>query len=244
MKKPIYMIFLMFVFTSMVFAQSPIVVFETIYLSPKTEHLKEIGEKMKEHNQQFHATPPYNASVWSVITGERSGDLLWIMGPFTFTDLDSRPSDGGHDEDWRENVLPLTHGMYNGYYWKLRPDESYLPSENFQGKLMRVRTLDLKPGKGYEFKHMMSLIMKVYDEKKLGNSIGVYNNVVRDQNRDVAIVWQYENYAYMDRDNQFQKLFDEVHGENAMNNFNQAMREIVISSSDELLEIIPEMSIR
>lgn len=244
MKKSICLITMVLVFASITFAQSQNLVFESIYLSPKTESLKELGDKMKAHNQQYHATPPYNASVWSVLTGERSGDLLWIMGPCTFTDLDSRPSDGGHDEDWREEVLSLTHGMHNGYYWRLREGEMYNPSEDYRGKVMRVRTLDIKPGKWEEFQHMMSLIMKVYNEKKPAHSIGIYNNVVPDQSRDVAIVWQYENYAYMDRDEEFSQTYEEVHGDNSWSQFYEAIQEIVQSSSDELLEVIPDMSIR
>ena len=218
MKKPIYLTIVALIVTcfTVVYAQN--VIYETIYLTPKTESLAELGEKMKAHNQKYHATAPYNASVWRVISGERSGDMLWIMGPFTFADLDSRPSEGGH--------------------------EIYAPSEDFQGKLMRVRTLDIKPGKGDEFTHMMKLIMKVYDEKKLGNSVAIFNNVVKDQNRDVAIVWQYENYAYMDKDLGFWKLYEEVHGDNSWNHFQDAMRDIVESASDELLEVIPEMSVR
>lgn len=242
MKKPIYLTVIMLLMTSMTFVYSQNVVFETIYLQPKTESIKELGEKMKVHNEKYHSTAPYTASVWRVLTGQHSGNMLWIMGPFTFSDLDTRPADGGHDEDWSEGVLPLTHGMSDGYYWKLRPESSYLPSEGYRGKLMRVRTLDIKPGKWDEFSHMMSLIMKVYNEKKLENSIGIYNNVVQDQNRDVAIVWQYENYAYMDNDMDFGKIYEEVHGDNSWNRFNEAMREIVESASDELMEVIPEMS--
>ena len=90
----------------------------------------------------------------------------------------------------------------------------------------------------------MSLINKVYTEKKMGHSRAVFNNVVKDQNRDVAIVFQYENYAYMDKSQNMGKLFEEVHGDNSWNNFLEAMRDIVESTSDELLEVIPEMSIQ
>ena len=240
MNKRICITLALLAFASLTFAQN--VVFETIYLEPKTESLKEMGEKMKSHNEKYHATAPYTASVWQVLTGQNSGKLLWIMGPFTFADLDSRPSDGGHDEDWMGNVLPLTHGMSDGYYWKLRPDNMYLPSEGYRGKIMRVRILDIKRGKWEEFGNMMAMVMQVYNEKKLDNSMAIYNNVVTDQNRDVALVWQYDNYAYFDNDMQFSKLYEEVHGDNSWHHFNEAMREIVESASDELLEVMPEMT--
>ena len=195
MKKSIYLTIVAFAVTCITVVQSQNVVYETIYLSPKTENILELSEKMTAHNEKYHGTAPYNASVWRVLTGERSGNMLWIMGPFTFSDLDNRPATGGHDEDWAGKVLPLTHGMHNGYYWKLRPAHMYTPSETYQGKIMRVRTLDIKPGKMDEYNHLMDNIMKVYNEKKLDHSMAIFNNVAGDQNRDVAIVWQYENYA-------------------------------------------------
>jgi hypothetical protein len=244
MKKSIYLIVALIAVSSIVFAQTPNVIYETIYLNPKTESLKDLGERMKAHNQKYHATPPYNASVWRVLTGERSGDMLWIMGPFTFADLDSRPSAGGHDDDWSGKVLPLTHGMHDGYYWKLIPEFAYNPYEDYRGKVMRVRTLDIKPGKMDEFRREMSLIFEVVNENKLDNSFSIFNNMANDGERDVALVWQFENYAYMDRDNEFSKKYEAMHGDNSWNHFQEAMRDIVENGSDELLEVIPEMSIR
>jgi len=244
MKKSIYLTIATLAIASFALAQSQNVIFETIYLNPKTESLKELGDKMKTHNQKYHATPPYTASVWRVLTGERSGNILWIMGPFTFADLDKRPAEGGHDDDWSGNVLPLTHGMHHGYYWKLIPEFAYTPSEDYRGNVMRVRTVDIKPGKMEEFRREMTRIMEVVNKSKLGNSFSIYNNMANDGDKDVAVVWQYPNYAYLDIDYEFSKKYEEVFGDNSWNEFQEAMRDIVDGSSDELLEVIPEMSVR
>ena len=242
MKKSFYLTIIAMVITSLTVAQDQNVIFETIYLNPKTESLKELGEKMKTHNQTYHATPPYTAAVWRVLTGERSGNMLWVMGPFTYADLDNRPAEGGHDDDWIGSVLPLTHGMNNGYYWKLMPDFAYAPSENYQGKVMRVRTLDIKRGKMEEFKREMTLIFEVVNKNKLGNSFSVFSNHANDGERDVALVWQFDNYAYMDLDIEFSKKYEAMHGDNSWSQFQEAMREIVVSASDELLERAPNLS--
>jgi hypothetical protein len=244
MKKPIYLTIVALAIASLTLAQSQNVIFETIYLNPKMESLKELGDKMKTHNQKYHTTPPYTASVWNVLTGERSGDMLWIMGPFTFADLDNRPAEGSHDDDWSGNVLPLTHGMHDGYYWKLIPEFAYTPSEDYRGNVMRVRTLDIKPGKMEEFRREFTRIFEVVNANKLGNSFSVYNNLANDGERDVALVWQFKNYAQLDLNVEFSKKYEAKFGDNSWNEFQEAMREIVDSSSDELLEVIPEMSVR
>jgi len=236
MKKTICLTIVSLAIASLALAQSQNVIFETIYLNPKTESIKELGEKIKSHNQKFHATAPYGASVWEVLTGPRSGDMFWVMGPFTFADLDKRPAEGGHDDDWSGNVLPLTNSMHDGSYWKLIPEFAYFPSENYQGKVMRVRLAHIKPGKMEEFRREMTRIMEVVNKNKPGNSFSIYNNMANDGDKDVAVVWQYPNYAYLDMDYEFNKKYEDMFGDNSWNEFQEAMNEIVISSSDELLE--------
>jgi hypothetical protein len=236
MKKPIIASIVIMAITSFTFAQAQNVVYETTYLKPKTDKLKELGEKMKAHNQKYHAEAPYEASAWQVLTGERSGYIAWLMGPFTFTDLDSRPSEGGHDDDWMGGVMPLTHGLKDGGYWKMMTDYAYMPSEDFVGKVMRVRSFDIKRDKWDEFLHIMTMIMKVYNERNLGNSFALLDNWSNDEEVDAIIVWQYENYAYFDSDLDFPKKYEEVHGDNSWHQFIEAIDEIVISTSDELLE--------
>ena len=242
MKKSICLIALLVTAVSFTIAQDTNVIFETAYLDAKMDQLEDLRKNIKNHNQTFHGPGPYAANVWRVMTGERSGQMLITMGPFTFADLDNRPGVGDHNDDWIGKVLPLVHSIHDGYYWKMMTDYSYAPSENYQGKLMQVRTLDIKRGKMQDFMDMMTLINKVYQEKQLGHSFGVFDNVVVDQNRDVAVVWQYDNYAYMDRQSEFGKNYDEVHGDNSWWRFNEAMREIVVSTNDELFERMPGMS--
>jgi len=242
MKKQAYLTLVAIVVTCFTFVQAQNVVFETIYLNPKTESLQDLGVKMKAHNQKYHAAPPYRAGVYTVLTGERAGELLWIMGPFTFADLDKRPAGNGHDDDWAGNVLPLVHGMNNGYYWKLMPEFAYSPSENYIGKIMRVRTLDIKTGKMEEFNREMTMIMKVINENNLKNSFAVYSNFANDGDKDVAIVWQFDNYAAFDIDNEFSEKYEDMYGDNSWNEFQEAMMEIVEGSADELLERSVDMS--
>ena len=42
----------------------------------------------------------------------------------------------------------------------------------------------------------------------------------------------------------FGTIYEEVHGDDSWHHFNEAMREIVESASDELMEVMPDMSFR
>jgi hypothetical protein len=238
MKKPFITSIILLAFISLTCVHAQNVVYETIFIKPKADKLKELGENMKAHNDKFHADAPYSANAWQVLSGEHSGQILWVMGPFTFADLDNRPSEGGHDDDWMGNVMPHTYGMNDGNYWRMIPDYGYMPSENYQGKVMRARLFDIKPGKWDEFMHLMMLIQKVYAANSFGHSFALFGNWSNDGKRDAAIVWQYDNYAYFDVELEFSKKYEEVHGDNSWNQFMEAVLEIVVSTQDELYEVM------
>ena len=199
--------------------------YETIRLKPDTRHLKELSANMAAHNKKYHSEGPYTALVWQISTGPDAGSLVWMMGPCKFSDLDSRPSADGHDEDWMGNVMPHTHGMKDGNYWKMWNDFGYMPSEDFQGAIMRVRYVNLKPGKYEEYKHLLGAIQKVYDANSFKSSMSVYDNWSGGGKADVALVWQYPNWAVFDEDMQFWKKYEEVHGDNSWATFIEAIRD-------------------
>ncbi len=234
MKKPIITSFVLLAFVSLSSLYAQNVIFEVMYLKPNTQKLKELNENMKAHNEKYHVEAPYTAGAWQVISGEHTGQIAWIMGPFTFADLDSRPSDGGHDEDWMGNVMPYTHGMKDGNYWKMWDDFGYMPSEDFQGSIMRVRYVKLKPGKWDEYRHLLNTIQKVYDANSFKSSMGVYNNWSNGGEADVALVWQYPDWATFDEDMQFSQKYEEVHGDNSWHQFIEAIRDYTESAWDEM----------
>jgi len=69
-------------------AQKSYTMYETMYVTPKKGMEKELKASMDAHNKKFHTTAPYEAFDRYVIIGEHEGDMVWLMGPTTFTDLD------------------------------------------------------------------------------------------------------------------------------------------------------------
>ena len=55
-----------------------------------------------------------------------------------------------------------THGMKDGNYWKMWNDVGHMPSEDFQGAIMRVRYVKIKQGKNEEYRTLLNAIQKVY----------------------------------------------------------------------------------
>ena len=216
--------------------------YEMMYIKPKTDKLKELGEAMAKHNKTYHNENPYKANIWMAQSGPHTGEWVWVMGSLTYTDLDSRPDTKEHLEDWRDNVMPYIEDISEGEYWKLDDKISYDPEDSFSGK--EIWSLyDIKPFEGYRFTALLEKVVEVYKEKNYPNYMQVYRTQFSSATgRDVAIAFGFKNWAFFDEDDNFWKDYEEVHGEGSKWKFFEEYREVVNSTYDEVSEYIPELS--
>jgi hypothetical protein len=243
MRKTI-MIFLAFVITSlMVSAQTDYKMWETIYIKPKKGSEEALKKGMAEHNKEYHNSGPYTAHVWSVISGPHEGQWLWVMGPCTFTDLDNAPAgDEAHDDDWDEKIAVHCEKIHEVKYWKLNEKVSYDPEE-YPGDKVLWTTFDIKPFKMYKFNEMLEKVVEVYNEKKYEHGFSVYTSRFdSDDGEDVVLEWQFEKWAWFDREEKFRNDFEEVHGEGSWWKFMEDYRDCVESSFDELAVYMRDLS--
>ncbi len=216
--------------------------YELTYLTPRTDKLMELNEALANHNKKFHSESPYQAHVWMVNTGPHTGDLCWVMGAMTFTDMDSRPDTKEHTEDWMMNVMPNVKRVSDGEYWKLDEKVSYMPEGSFTGKEI-WSVYDIQPFEGYRFTALLEKVVEVYKAKNYPNYFGVYRSQFDGGNgHDVAIGFGFKNYSFFDEDDKFWGDYEEVHGEGSRWKFFEEYREVVKGSYDELSEYLPEMS--
>ncbi|HPE57899.1 MAG TPA: hypothetical protein P5514_09605 [Bacteroidales bacterium] len=247
MKKLLRLLVLMMLISSFTFAQddesaTDYKMYETMYLKPKTDKMMELGEALAKHNRTYHKDDPYKVHIWMANTGPHTGELVYVMGPCTFTDLDSRPDSEEHTEDWIKNVMPYVKEVSDGEYWKMDDKLSYSPDGSFTGKEI-WSVYDIKPFDSYRFKALLEKVVEVYKQKEYPNYFEVYfNQFDSDNGRDVAIGFGFPNYAFFDEDDTFWKDYEDVHGEGSRWKFFEEFRDIVNNSYDELSEYIPELS--
>jgi len=107
--------------TAFTFAQEDesYTMFDNTRLVVKTDRYKEFGKAMANHNKTYHNEGPYHANVWSVSVGEDAGQIIWSMGPCTYTEHDGRPSGKEHMEDWLFNVMPNVKYIDESNFWKI-----------------------------------------------------------------------------------------------------------------------------
>jgi hypothetical protein len=88
---------------------------------------------------------------------------------------------------------------------------------------------DIKPGQSARWAELIGKIKKVYEEKRAGETfIVVWNNFADTKaGMDAAVIFGFDKWAWMDRNSNFSKLYEEVHGEGKwrhfMNEFNETI---------------------
>jgi hypothetical protein len=216
--------------------------YEMMYIKPKYDKMVELGDAMAEHNKKYHNEGPYKVSIWMANTGPHTGEWVWVMGPCTFTQLDSRPESEEHTKHWIEKVMPYIEDISEGEYWKMDNELSHSPEGSFSGKEIWA-VYDIKPMEMYRFTALLEKVVEVYKQKNYPNYFQVYRNEFSSATgRDVAIGFGFKNYAFFDEEDTFWKDYEEVHGEGSRWKFFEEYKDIVISSYDELSEFVPELS--
>lgn len=197
---------------------------ESIMLTPDNTKLKVLAENMRKHNQTYHKEGVHKATVYSISTGPNAGKIVWQMGPLTYADLDTRPSVGGHDDDWRDNVMPYIKKMNTVEYWKEdaeRSNTSMLDGDNSKYPILFVRFFEVNPGHGYTINRWFSQVKATLQSIDGEYPWGVYINEFQqgDLGRHIAAVNFNKNWAEFDLDIKFVEAFEKIYGENSFNTF-------------------------
>ena len=225
-------------------AQTGYVQFETSYMTPKPEYRDMVMKSVGAHAKKYHASDPYKMWAFEVVTGPHAGSFFVALGPSTFTQLDSRPSSPEHDADWTNNITKYLADEDDAAYWRLDTTMAYRAagSENF-GK-SRLRWWTIHPGEFDRFKEQMEKVNAVYKAKNYKASWNFYSRYGASTGPHACTEINFDNWAYLDNQIDFEKAFEEVHGQGSFDRF---LDEIDIAADqsktyDELLVFVPEMS--
>ncbi|MBE9490541.1 MAG: hypothetical protein IMY67_09635 [Bacteroidetes bacterium] len=193
---------------------------EDIMLTPDNTKLKVLEVNMRKHNQTYHNAGPHKATVYNITSGPNAGKIIWEMGALTYPDLDSRPSVGGHDEDWRDNVMPYIKKMHTVEYWKAdktKNNTDMLDGDNSKYPILYVRYFEVEPGQGFNINTFFKKISEAVKALDGVNPWGVYYNEFQqgDLGRHIATFSFSPNWADFDRDVNWVENFEKLHGNNS-----------------------------
>ena len=216
------------------------VMFESMMMTPDYTKLKVLGDNMRAHNAKYHKDGPYKAAVYNISTGPNSGSMVWMMGPTTYTHLDGRPSDGGHDEDWRDNVMPYIKKIHTSEYWRMDgklSNTAMLDGDNSKYPLVYVRYGEIEDGQMYNLTPFFEMVSQTVKAMEGENPWGLYYNEFRQGNlgRHVASVSFLKNWAEMDDDSvNFRDTFEATIGKGKWRGFTDMSDNLFSNTWDEI----------
>ena len=164
-----------------------------------------------------------------------------MRGPLKFADLDS-PLGADHDEHWAESVMPYIKNIKTLEYWR-RLDKISNVMENPSPKIY-VRMFKINKGQSYRTNEMFGKVNEAIKHMDGDNPWAVWSNLFLqgDMGRHIAAVSGFNNWAWIDEDDNFRKHYTEVHGENSWIPFINMQREIIEDSYDQIWVLDTELS--
>lgn len=216
------------------------VMLESIMLTPDYTKLKVLGENMRAHNAKYHSKDgPYKATVYNITTGPNSGKIVWMMGPLKYTHLDSRPSAGGHDEDWRDKVMPYIKKINTSEYWTMDDkvsNMSMMDGDDSKFPIIFVRYGEIEEDHGYTLDSFFEMVGKTVKSMDGVNPWGLYYNAFRqgDLGRHIASVSFYKNWAEFDDNPSFKGAFEKTIGKDKWQKFLNMSEGLFSNSWDEI----------
>lgn len=213
---------------------------ESMYITPDYTKLKAFGEAMSKHNKKYHKEGPYSAVVYNVVSGPNIGKMVWQMGPLNYSHLDDRPSDNGHDDDWRDNVMPNVKKLSSGEYWKQNDavsNTSMMADEGKPRPILHIRFHEVNRGQSSQVKHLMGIIGATVKAMDGVNPWGVYSNEFQqgfDIGRHIASVGFYNNWAEYDKEDTFRATYEKLYGEGSWQAFLDGYDNTFSNSWDEI----------
>ena len=216
--------------------------YETIYLTPKLDAISTLEKNLSAHNKKYHGEGIHSAFVQTVITGRRTGDMMWAMGPGPFASLDTRPAEGGHDEDWRDNVLPYLTDVSQSEYWR-RDAEQYYSPENYSADKIRFRYYKVKRGQQAAFAAHYGKLIQVFKAKKYNRMLSIYWNTFPSRGgRNMVSVSSFNTWADLDTGLPVGRDFNEMHGEGSWAKWLQGITDMTDWMDQEVRQDLPALS--
>ena len=218
--------------------------YETHTLTPKVGHEQALDEAIAKHNKLYHADGPYMNYMFSILTGPRTSDILFVMGSCTFSQMDGRPSSEEHNKDWAVVLSHCDGGAKNVEYWALNDELSSAPPAptDKPKPLARVRYFEVSDNS--DFREMQDQFKKTREAMGSKTPHFFYQNQFQNrEGRDWALVTWYDSWADLDAGSwdTWKKTFIKLYGEDGWEKMGKEYDIIVVSREDEMRMRRPDL---
>lgn len=209
---------------------------------------KTFTKNMRSHIKKYHVKAPLKAKIYEVSYGPNANELIWVMGPVSFSEMDGRSDDKKHDEDWADNINPYITSYERAEIWRNMDGlvinnlaEDAPPTEKFIARYLTSSSNHEMAVKEYLLMQVKKTIEKIgkADYWAVMDNLFIQGN---ENGRHFMALSSFNSWAEMDDDWEFAKHFEEIYGENSFKAFQANYSEVFPNQWNEVISVNKEMS--
>ena len=216
--------------------------YKTLTIEPDNKNISKFGANLRYHNETYHSTGPYSATVWSIASGPDVGKYVWAVGPLKYKDINVQLGEE-HDKHWNNKVMPFIADLGSLEYWKKIDNLS----NNIEPQTSKVfiSTYKISKGQSHRVIEYFTLVKKVMEDINKDNPWLVFANEFWQGNmgRHYFAISGFEDWSWLaTHEENFKNKLIELNGENAWGEFLTMKSEIFEDSYDQIWIRLPGLS--
>lgn len=221
---------------------------DTFRFTVNNMHAKKFTENMREHIKKFHTKGPMIAKIYNINYGPNTNELIWVMGPVSFSEMDGISDNKKHDDDWADNINPYVLSYNNGEIWREMDGLviNTMGQKDPQPEKFSLRYLTIAPDQDFDV--VKYLLMQAKETvKKIGKAQywAVMENRFlqgKDNGRHLMVITSMKSWAELDDDWEFSKHFEELYGKGSYKAFQANYNKAISNQWHEMTSLNKEMS--
>lgn len=221
---------------------------DTFRFTVNNKDAKKLTKNMRAHIKKYHAKAPLKTQIFNVVYGPNSNELIWVMGPVSYSELDARADDKQHDDDWADNINPYISAYNESEVWRNMEgleinnlgEKAEAPEKYFARYLTVNKDQDPEVIK-YLLTQVKDTLVKIGKVK--------YWTVMDNQfiqgnlnGRHLMGLSSMASWAEIDEDWEFAKHFEELYGKGSYKAFRESYGRVFKNQWHEVIAINKEMS--
>ncbi|TWX56956.1 hypothetical protein [Colwellia hornerae] len=222
--------------------------YDTFRFTINNKDAKILTDNMRNHIKKYHLQGMLKTKIYNITYGANTNEFIWVMGPVSYAEFDSRADDKKHDDDWADNINPYIISYNQSEVWRSMDgllinniDEKASDSKRYITRYLTVNSDQDEKVVNYllnQIKDTLNKIGKVKYWAVMGNQF-IQGNL---NGRHLMAISSMENWAELDDDWEFEKHFEALHGKGSYTAFRDNYGRVFKNQWQEVIEVNKEMS--
>jgi hypothetical protein len=222
--------------------------FDTFRFTIDNKSAKIFTKNMRNHIKKYHVKGTLKTKIYNVTYGPNANDLIWVRGPISYAEFESRPDNKKHDDDWADNLNPYITSYNQSEIWRNMDgliinnmDKGADAPERYITRYLTVNRGQDDEVINYLLKQVKETLVKMGKEKYWA----IYDNQLIQGNlngRHLMGISAMGSWAELDEDDEFAKHFEDLYGKGSLKTFSALYSKVFKNEWNEVIEVNKEMS--